>query len=344
MNEIICIFVPIMEKLYIFNPETDLALAANTLFYTPPINIKRLKECYALLPALYATPGSFIIIPDNFNINDSPQNLVELVNVKRLNLINYSNLKDRSFEVNVWGWNKSIRNQLLKFGINKDCLPTESYLEKLREISHRRTTIEIQQRLRHVILDYDIDLPIEFFDENEAFLWASENIGAYMKAPWSSSGRGIYQAIEPYNKSMQQWIHGIVDKQGSIIGEIGLKRDLDFATEWYVENGKASFLGFSIFDVANHGLYKGNYLASNNDLRDIIISKSNRWTDKYLLILEGIINEVISPFYNGPIGIDMLISDTQRINLCVEVNLRMTMGHVAIEIWNQNKKKGFMSI
>lgn len=344
INEIIVNFALHMEKLYLFNPETDLALAANSDSYTPPANIKRLQERYALLPALYAETGSKILVPDNFNISESPNEFVDLVSHKDIEFLYAKDLKDRCFEVNVWGWNKSVRNNLLRSGVNKNCLPTIEWLDKLRELSHRRTTLEFQQRLRRLIPDYDIAIPIEFSDENEAFNWASENIGAYMKAPWSSSGRGIYQSLEPYNLSMKQWIHGIVQRQGSIIGEIGLKRSLDFATEWQISDGKAEFCGYSVFDVGNHGLYNGNIIASKSKFETIILSHTDRWNNEYILILKEIIEQIIAPFYSGPIGIDMLIADDGRINLCVEVNMRMTMGHVALEVWQQTRQEGSIQL
>ena len=38
------------------------------------------------------------------------------------------------------------------------------------------------------------------------------------------------------------------------------------------------------------------------------------------------IAEVVAPGYSGPLGIDMLATGDGRINPCVEMNLRMTMG------------------
>ena len=333
-----------MERLYLFNPETDLALAANSDSYTAPANIKRLQERYAMLPALYAKEGSKILVPDGFDISNSPTEFVESYYRKNIELLYAKDLKGKDFEVNVWGWNKAVRNHLLRCGINQNCLPTIEWLDKLRELSHRRTTIEIHKRLRMKLQDYDIALPKEFHDENNAFNWASENIGAYMKAPWSSSGRGVYQSLEPYNLSMKQWIHGIVQRQGSIIGEIGLKRRLDFAIEWLISSGKAKFCGYSIFEVGNHGLYNGNVIASEKKFESIISSKTNQWDTNYVVILKEIIEEIIAPFYSGPIGVDMLIADDGKINLCVEVNIRMTMGHVALEVWRQTHQEGCLQI
>ena len=40
----------------------------------------------------------------------------------------------------------------------------------------------------------------------------------------------------------------------------------------------------------------------------------------------------MAPFYDGPLGIDMLVTSERNIHPCVEINLRDTMGRVAIDI------------
>ena len=42
--------------------------------------------------------------------------------------------------------------------------------------------------------------------------------------------------------------------------------------------------------------------------------------------------------YVGPIGVDMLVGADGRINPCVELNWRMTMGHVAL-LRGKNEQK-----
>lgn len=333
-----------MEKLYIFNPETEMALAANKDSYTPPQNICNLRKKNALLPVLYADEYSSILIPSDCQVSDYTKEQLELSEHKHLKIIKESQLKDKDWEIHPWGWNRSLRTYLLRNGVNEISLPTFQYLERLRNLAHRRTTIEIQRLLCQRIPEYEIDLPIEFCDENVAFEWASKNLGAYMKAPWSSSGRGIYHSEELFSSSMKRWIHGVVSRQGSVIGEIGLDRSLDFATEWVIKDSSPYFLGFSVFETGANGQYKGNKLASEKELEDIIKSKSSLWSRAYLDVMKDILREVIVPYYSGFLGIDMLVSTDGRINLCVEINLRMTMGHVALEVWKNNHQRGFVGI
>jgi len=59
------------EKLYIFNPDTDMALGSNCRNYTPPINIQNFIRKLALLPALYAKNDSSILLPYGLNRFDA---------------------------------------------------------------------------------------------------------------------------------------------------------------------------------------------------------------------------------------------------------------------------------
>ena len=45
-------------KLYVFNPDADMALGNNEENYMAPATIRRMAEDLALLPIWYAQPGS----------------------------------------------------------------------------------------------------------------------------------------------------------------------------------------------------------------------------------------------------------------------------------------------
>ncbi len=48
-------------KLYIFNPDSDIALANNDVNYMAPASARRMAEDLALLPIWYAQPGSMVL-------------------------------------------------------------------------------------------------------------------------------------------------------------------------------------------------------------------------------------------------------------------------------------------
>ncbi|MFC2767230.1 MAG: hypothetical protein ACFN27_07805 [Prevotella sp.] len=60
-----------MMKLHIFNPEHDIALAANLEQFTPPHAGRALRADLGFIPALWAEPGDFVLVEDV----DAPLNL-----------------------------------------------------------------------------------------------------------------------------------------------------------------------------------------------------------------------------------------------------------------------------
>jgi hypothetical protein len=98
-----------------------------------------------------------------------------------------------------------------------------------------------------------------------------------------------------------------------------------------------SYLGLSLFHTAN-GAYTGNLLATESAKLSII----NRYLSADLIFcvqqsLCGLLGHFLKGRYSGPLGVDMMIvaregSDGFSLHPCVEINLRRTMGHVALSL------------
>ena len=130
-----------------------------------------------------------------------------------------------------------------------------------------------------------------------------------------------------------EWVYGVLRSQGFAIGERKYNRELDFASEWLIKEGTPVFKGFSIFSSSNRGKYQGNLILPQSKLYEMIKMRS-LWKDEILEMQKEFLSSIISKGYSGPIGIDMLATPDGEINPCVEINLRHTMGHVAIEMSN----------
>ena len=50
-------------KLYLFNPDSDLALANNETNYIAPVSARRMAQDLALLPVWYADPYNAVLAP-----------------------------------------------------------------------------------------------------------------------------------------------------------------------------------------------------------------------------------------------------------------------------------------
>ena len=112
-------------------------------------------------------------------------------------------------------------------------------------------------------------------------------------------------------------------------------KEKDFGMEFYAgEDGSIRYLGLSLFHTAN-GAYTGNILATENKKREMI----SRYISIELLdsIKENICSSlptILTGGYTGPFGVDMMVVKGERFLLhpCVEINLRRTMGHVALAL------------
>ena len=159
---------------------------------------------------------------------------------------------------------------------------------------------------------------------------------AWLKSPWSSSGRGILRKEDSSDEKITQWASAVIKKQGCVMGEKEESKVLDFASEWYVEDGITKYLGLSMFNISGRGKYDGNILCDQSD----IVYKVNQVASQSVRIIldaqESMLNNLLAKEYSGPLGIDMMVRKDGTINPCVEINLRYTMGHAAIrahELW-----------
>ena len=156
-----------------------------------------------------------------------------------------------------------------------------------------------------------------------------------MKAPWSSSGRGLRFLSSDRTPFACQagWFRNVVASQGSVMVEPFYHKVRDFGMEFEATDDGIRYLGLSLFHTAN-GAYTGNILATEQIKREMM----QRYVS--LSLLDDIRDVVISTLnlgaYRGPFGIDMMVVNGGLLHPCVEINLRRTMGHVALAISPQN--------
>lgn len=318
------------QTLWVFNPETDFALASGNVSYTPPKRIISLRRHLALIPAIYALEGDSILLLDKISIDELHSlPYYNLVREKRLRIVDTP--PEDTTVISPWGWNLPIRNHLLSLGAPYSSLPSDSRLSDLRDLSHRRNTI-IANKILGDSLGIDVPLPVEFSTTDDALHFMNENPGCYIKSPWSSSGRGIIIAGMLNAQLSREWLNGAMRRQRSVIAETPCLRTIDFATEWELSDGNADFCGFSIFDTTPGGAYRNNIISSQDSLRDIISRKIPVDTDLLVSSHKQMLESVIGHKYDGPVGIDCCSGENDDFRPCLEINMRRTMGHVSLSI------------
>ena len=99
-------------KLLVFNPEHDLALAANLSNFTAPH-----AGAERRFLRLMRRPFSRFIDKDQIRRYDFTA-------------------------VDVWGWDLAIRASLLRWGVDAGLMPTVAQIDAIRQLSHRRYAMQ----------------------------------------------------------------------------------------------------------------------------------------------------------------------------------------------------------
>ena len=301
--------------LHIYNPETEYALASGSPYYTLPESVRKLRISKARLPEMYANPGDAILLMDGVDPQPDKPSVFTL-------LTPGMDVDWSLYAASPWGWNAQIACFL-----NANCpslqgIPSEVRITRLRHLAHRRTTICFLTAYG----THGVTLPLEFSDYDSAVAYYHEHPHIFLKAPWSSSGRGVMRTDDLKPMHVEPWMRGIIRSQGSVMVEPIYDKALDCATEWYMHDGKAKFLGVSVFEASGRGKYHRNIDADQLALWNIIGVLTPDVIDRQRLALQT----VIGTDYDGPIGIDMLVTPAGTLHPCVELNLRHTMGSILI--------------
>jgi len=301
-------------KVYIFNPENDLALADGSTNYTAPASARQMRRDLYWLPKWWAADDDLVWD------GQSPLHLQE------------------GDEILPWGWSPALVYQLRQAGVPQSLLPGEAELAQIRQLSHRRTAVDALSLLREQGVAGDL------LQGHSILCSSSQEVAEAMarwpetllKAPWSGSGKGLRRSSTP---DTVEWAANVIRKQGSIVVEEWLERYCDFALEFMLDGtGQVEYQGLSLFHTNEHGAYTGNWLAPEGE--------KFQWLMQYippqtLMEVRNWWTAYLGQFpYRGPVGIDMMLC-RGGICPCVEINWRMTMGMVAQLLTRQGRRGKF---
>ena len=295
----------------LFYPAHDLALANGIRHYNPPLAARQLQADLASIFPLWQP-------------------------------------SDNLFQPLPWGWNYDTRATLLKRGIPANQLPSDEDLHTLRDLSHRRHTVSMLKSLHTLSEKYpflsfaDIPLPQYICDNLSLQIAIDRTSSCLLKAPWSSSGRGLVWSDKMTREKLLQRGEAIIRDMGGVMLEPLYDKALDFAMLFYVGNKEVRFVGYSIFDTDRLGTYRSGLLMSQEKMAERLSSFISAEEIEIVCqyYSDHLLPQLFASFFNreyqlGYIGIDMMIlkDPTARIGYrlhpCIEMNVRCTMGVVA---------------
>ncbi|MBR1688691.1 MAG: hypothetical protein IJ710_09230 [Prevotella sp.] len=328
-----------MTKLHIFNPEHDLSLASNLANFTPPHAARQLRSDLGFLPAIWADEGDGVLVDDAAYAEKTYKKFVANAKIgrKQIRWVTKQDLHSlHPDRIEPWGWDATLRNFLIRYGVSKQLLPTLEQIDELRWLSHRRCAAQLLQsiRLRDGLTGGVSECRSVEEVEQQIAAWGN----VVLKAPWSSSGRGLRFVDGRPNSYVYGWLNNLLQRQGSVMVEPYYNKVKDFGMEFHSDGkGQIDYLGLSLFHTAN-GAYTGNVLATEQNKEDAL--------SRYIPVtyietvrkeIQQRLAEAFKGKYVGPFGIDMMIvaQDEKQgfvLHPCVEINLRRTMGHVALAL------------
>ena len=348
-------------KLHVFNPEHDIALASGLENFTAPHAGRQLRHDLGFLPALWAAADDCVLVEDVELAQASLKRVAvaakKYLGVRRPKVEGLRSKVEglRLDAVEPWGWDAAFRGRLRRMGVAEELLPGDEQLQQIRELSHRRTSARLLQRLADDGLATAVSkMPTECRSAEEVEAALAERSKdptpapplrgegrVVMKAPWSSSGRGVRfvtPSTQLYATSspLQGWLRGVLARQGSVMVEPSYNKVKDFGMEFEAgADGVVSYCGLSLFHTAN-GAYTGNIVATEQRKREMM----SRYLSMELLDRVGKcicqhLTDMLQGRYQGPLGVDMMVVSADNgflLHPCVEINLRRTMGHAALAL------------
>lgn len=333
--------------IHIFNPEHDHALASTVAGFTPPHAARQLRSDLSFLPALWAEDGDIVLVDDVAAATNAYRKLklcrrseVVFATVEGLRRMG---VDGKNEAVMPWGWDSAIRKSLLKAGIAEEALPTIETLDVIRSLSNRSLAVHLLARLSHCPIAVGHSQICRTYEDVLQFLDMHRDI--VIKAPWSCSGRGVrYVTADNISQNTMQWVRNTIHRQSSVVAEVKCSKVADFAVEFQAcPDGAVKAVGLSLFTTVN-GAYTGNMLDTEENKRNIIGRYIPlRELDDVVKEIEEFLSSRIDGIYTGPLGVDMMIVAGEKscndgiqppflLNPCVEINMRHTMGHIALAL------------
>lgn len=313
-----------MSRLHLFNPENDLALGLGCRHYTPPPHAAALHRAGELLPAWWADEGDDIVAP---HATEADRAWL----ADRFGLLTEAAPSRDGLTPEPWGWSADAVRQFEAAGVRAEALPSPGAIEAMRGLSHRRSSVVLLNALGR-----DDIMTIETTDPDEAVEMEGRHPGCYIKSPWSGSGRGVFCARGLSTEVIRSKAAGIIHRQGSVMVERGLDKETDCAALFRARRGEVTPAGLSMFVTEPRGMYGGNIVAPQEWIKNRIASYVGAAElETTVAALAKALTTLIGDAYEGWLGVDMMVWRTTHgyaLHPCVELNLRRTMGVVAMDV------------
>lgn len=331
-----------MKDLYLFNPDNEISVANGTNGYTPKANIMLMADNLAFLMAYLAGEGDYVLVPW-LPEGDFLEERREVFGVTSKPIL-WENACLLSFRaIKPWGWSPRMHNLFGELKNRCGELFCQSVMaewsNERRELYSRLRAAECLEFICRQLPGIEAETEPRVCRSLSAIREIAGGEDVVVKAPWSSSGKGIlFVPRGGMMKKEEEILSGILHKQEYVMVEKRLDRVIDFAMEFEMDaDSRLHYLGLSVFKTGNRGEYEGNIVTSEDALREKITAYvSGEMLDRVRDVLMEALLDRYRGKYTGFLGVDMMIYRDDvgqyKIQPCVEINLRYNMGIVALQL------------
>jgi len=226
-------------NVYYFNPTCELAVSNGSFSYMPPQLLSTMENDLALLPMVFCHSNDIVLTRNQLSVSfrnyllNLGMELPELWSLKDLEAD-----QERYFDsIKPWGWSPAAHYQLrkLKDRCSNDFQSSQifNWRHSYRNLYERSTSLQF---LHQVLNDHPSKWFIDrsatgylVYNVAEIELLLKKNTGIVVKAPISSSGRGI-QIIrkQTLHEPQRQWITGVLKLKNYLVAEPLLEKPIQF--------------------------------------------------------------------------------------------------------------------
>ena len=214
------------KRLWIFNPDCEMAIANGSKYYMPPANVVTMAEDLAVLPVFLGESEDDWVLVRNLPDPAFMASVFEPLHLKAGFIQEAEAGILGEVKGEPWGWSPKMCHWLAERGMG------EEWKTERKEWYSRRKAREGLIRLFGLIPDLEKEvIPETGYSIEE--IEQKMKTGKYLvKAPWSSSGKGILTLGKPIAVKEKERLHGILKRQGYVMLEKKLNKVLDFAMEF----------------------------------------------------------------------------------------------------------------
>ncbi|MDA3930575.1 MAG: hypothetical protein PF541_16630 [Prolixibacteraceae bacterium] len=345
-----------LPNIYYFNPTCEIAIANGTVSWQASSILNQFETDIELIAAFLASPDDILLmrkLPSQKHINQ----LNDLgITLPKLLLFSEA-INDRNFLIlkkgflNPWGWSSTMLHKFKP--IIESCStdfqnsPSANWNKLSKELYSRKVASKILENLIQKNIPQIVTkeiIPKVCYSIEEIKSKHLLNKQSIVKAPWSSSGRGIHVVDSPnINPTILRKCQKILKEQGYLMVEPLLNKIIDFSFQFEIKEDTIRYSGTSWFYTNDSNAYRGNYLKKEfaripKECKKLL----SKVETEIISLLSAEIEANYLGKYQGMLSVDAMFIKTKTNELllhpCVEINIRYNMSNVANSLAHLSKK------